>query len=177
MQDPGGAPAARKRKRKRKRPLQLQTAAHSIGVTSSAHQGVVDGRPRPQFVVGDDRPAPSTRMQLVGLDDRQRGVALAALEKFGLVHFTDVTLPLDFLAVLQSRASELSTQIEDALVRRGIRYQHNSAHSDAARAIEDSHSFKFEEVASRCLGRLDIRHGLQSKPFSDGLLTHNPFWR
>ena len=67
--------------------------------------------------------------------------------------------------------------MEDALARRGIQYQHGSAHSAAARSIEASHSFKFEEVASRCLGRLDIRHGMQSAPFSDGLLTHNPFWR
>jgi hypothetical protein len=175
MQGPAGAPA---QKRKRKKQSQLQRAAHSVGTARTGQASGVDpGRRRPQFVIGDERPAPSSQFQLVGLDDQQRGVALAALEKFGLVHFTDVTLPLDFLAVLQSRAYELSTQIEGALARQGIQYQHRSAHSDAARAIEDNHSFKFKEVASRCLGRLDIRYGMQSKPFSDGLLTHNPCWR
>jgi hypothetical protein len=47
----------------------------------------------------------------------------------------------------------------------------------ARQAFERQHSFRFAEVASRCLGRLDIRRGLAQPPFSDALLSHNPAWR
>lgn len=175
MQDSKG----RTKKRKRTKQSQPRSLAVGSGYDGNSHETRIGDWFRRQcdFVIGTESPPPSSRLQLTGLDDQQRSAALSALEKFGLVHFTDVALPSDFLAELRSRASELSEQIENALARRGIQYQHSCAHSTAARAIEDTHSFKFKEVASRCLGRLDIRHGMQSEPFTDGLLTHNPRWR
>jgi|EP01046_Picozoa_sp_COSAG06_P020915 hypothetical protein len=173
--DDGASSRKRKRAKKTRGPAAAATSAATPVALGETAQGL-QLRHRP-FVLGADRPAPPTRLQLSGLDDEQRSAALAALEEFGLVHLTDVALPSDFLAALRSRASALSEQVEEALARRGIQYQHGSAHSSAARAVEHDQSFKFKEVASRCLGRLDIRHGMQTGAFADDLLTHNPRWR
>ena len=78
---------------------------------------------------------------------------------------------------LRTAAARSSDRIQTELRARGVRYRLDAAaHTERARALEHDRSFRYAEVASRCLGRLDIRHGLQSPPFTDPLLTHNPTW-
>jgi hypothetical protein len=139
---------------------------------------------------GGDSPAalPASRLQLVGLGPDSLSRALGLLSSHGMVVLGPATLPADFLRELKSKADEISEEVTGALQQRGIPYQMsvgNRANSTAAgdalsgsaQAFERRHSFRFVEVASRCLGRLDIRHGLQHPPFSDALLSHNPAWR
>ena len=131
----------------------------------------------PTYTVGSDQPPPPTAVQLRGLAPAEQRQAGRLLRESGLVHFTDALLPQDFLAQLRTAAARSSDRIQTELRARGVRYRLDAAaHTGRARALEHDRSFRYAEVASRCLGRLDIRHGLQSPPFTDPLLTHNPTW-
>ncbi len=41
--------------------------------------------------------------------------------------------------------------------------------------LEMKSAFRYHEVASRCLGRLDIRYGMDQEPFSTGSVVDNPY--
>lgn len=41
---------------------------------------------------------------------------------------------------------------------------------------QQTQPFAFSDVASRCRGRIDIRHGLDRQPFSDAALVQHPGW-
>lgn len=51
----------------------------------------------------------------------------------------------------------------------------NDIYDEKSLALEQEHSFQYDEVASRCLGRLDIRHGMQIPPFSQQCVISNQF--
>ena len=135
----------------------------------------------------DTSALPASRLQLVGIGPDSLSRALGLLSSHGMVVLGPSTLPADYLRSLKTKADEISEEVTSALERRGIAYQLSpgqrgtgngvGVHSGSAQAFERRHSFRFAEVASRCLGRLDIRHGLLHPPFSDELLSHNPAWR
>ena len=116
--------AAEGRKRKRAKKNKDRSAASAMPDGSSPQeQPLRRHQSGPAFAVGSHAAAPATRMQLAGLDDSEFTSAVTALEEYGLVHFTDVALPLDFLTLLRSEAAALSDQIETALRGKGIQYQ------------------------------------------------------
>jgi hypothetical protein len=135
---------------------------------------------------GGPRLPPATRMELAGLEAGPLARAVRLLGTHGMVVLGPATLPADFLRSLKLAADGVADEVQQALHRRGIPYQvgdgegdgggDGQAHTQSARTFERRHSFRFAEVASRCLGRLDIRHGLDHPPFSDPLLSHNPVW-
>eukprot|EP01047_Picozoa_sp_COSAG01_P087715 COSAG01_NODE_20307_length_960_cov_1.232288_1_plen_259_part_10 len=119
---------------------------------------------------------PATRMELAGLEAGPLARAVRLLGTHGMVVLGPATLPADFLRSLKLAADGVADEVQQALHRRGIPYQvgegegdgggGGQAHTQSARTFERRHSFRFAEVASRCLGRLDIRHGLDHPPFS-----------
>ncbi len=68
--------------------------------------------------------------------------------------------------VICSRLGELN--IETAVSRRLKRMVLNET--------AQTSNFKFQEVSSRCLGRLDVRYGMDSYPFSDPRILENSPW-
>ncbi len=68
--------------------------------------------------------------------------------------------------VICSRLGELN--IETSVSRRLKRMVLNET--------AQTSNFKFQEVSSRCLGRLDVRYGMDSYPFSDPRILENSPW-
>ena len=116
MQAQPMAEAGRKRKRaKRRKDRASASAVPALGGSSSACGSGTQPGAAAAFAVGSHAAAPATSIQLTGLDNSAFASAATALEEHGLVHFTDVALPLEFLTELRSTASALSDQIETAL--------------------------------------------------------------
>lgn len=76
------------------------------------------------------------------------------------------TVGKEILDALSERANQLQEEICGELDKRNIAWR--CGQKDAPE------EFRFREVASRCNGRMDSRHGTQDPPFTDKLLMENP---
>ena len=121
---------------------------------------------------------PAAGGRLTGLAAPQLEAACGLLESHGVVALGPAVLPAELLARLAGAAARLSGEVQAELRARGIPFEAAAGAGGpaaaASRALERNHSFKFHEVASRCLGRLDIRHRTDAAPFDDPLLVSNP---
>ena len=92
-------------------------------------------------------------------------------------HGQSTILPKETLQALEKRASSIEREICSRLDKKGIVWEVKSDDvlDQKSLEIEKQHSFHYHEVASRCLGRLDIRHGMDQKPFSQKDVIKNQF--
>lgn len=86
------------------------------------------------------------------------------------------------MAQLTSQAANIESQICHRLTEKGNIFHVadesasiSTCASEKGRAIEQSHSFQYNEVASRCLGRLDVRYKMNEKPFNEDEVVSNKF--
>ena len=83
---------------------------------------------------------------------------------------------------LKTQAGKIEDQICTKLNQKGNIFHvseksssANSCISEENRKMEQDHSFRYHEVASRCLGRLDVRYKMDEAPFNDPRLVSNSF--
>eukprot|EP01051_Picozoa_sp_SAG22_P015614 SAG22_NODE_2068_length_3054_cov_2.135025_1_plen_271_part_10 len=117
--------------------------------------------------------------RVCGLGAAGLETAAGLLEDAGMVALGPAVLPTPLLQRLAAASAALSAEVQAKLRAAGIPFEaeaEGGAAAAASLALERRHSFKFHEVASRCLGRLDIRHQTDRAPFDDPLLVSNPVW-
>jgi hypothetical protein len=94
-------------------------------------------------------------------------------------------LPYDLLQSMYVKAEDIQAKISSRLdgleipYSRATLFKEYTIKSDRTTKIaevEVSSSFKFNEVSSRCFGRLDIRYGMREYPFTDPLLNDEAPW-
>lgn len=81
------------------------------------------------------------------------------------------------LKTLRQNATTIEQDVCQRLDQVGKPWQVTTAEeagSAASRQLEQDHCFQYQEVASRCLGRLDIRHRMDQPPFNAPDVVANP---
>jgi hypothetical protein len=81
------------------------------------------------------------------------------------------------LKTLRHNATAIEQDVCQRLDQVGKPWQvttEEEAGSAASRLLEQDHCFQYQEVASRCLGRLDIRHRMDQPPFNAPDVVANP---
>lgn len=96
---------------------------------------------------------------------------------------SDISLiPSEIMSAMETEALNIISMICKKLTEKGIVYHakevaakqsFQSCSADNYLQQEQQHSFKFDEVASRCLGRLDIRHNMSKEPFNHKEIVDN----
>lgn len=82
---------------------------------------------------------------------------------YGLILIRDA-VPKSLLTSISDRADEIKQEVCNALTARGIAWENEN------KRIE---SFRFDEVSSRCSGRIDLRYETSKPPFSDTHIVEN----
>jgi len=82
-----------------------------------------------------------------------------------IVRSNDRMIGKELMKTLTTKSSAIEDDICGKLKEKG--------HSFLASA--DNPNFKYDEVASRCLGRLDIRYNMDAQPFNDDKVVSNAF--
>lgn len=116
----------------------------------------------------------STTAEGAGEILRSYGVAIIKFSQAPIS--TNATFSTDFLQTLSKRSEEIEREVCDRLDAKNIKWRVSIGNDTSALSsldIEGKNYFKFQEVASRCLGRLDVRRGTNSYPFNDPQLTQN----
>jgi hypothetical protein len=73
-------------------------------------------------------------------------------------------VPRKILEAIATRADEIEQQVCSALDARGIQWRDGGGETEM---------FRFHEIASRCAGRMDLRHETSTPPFSDPTIVEN----
>jgi hypothetical protein len=95
------------------------------------------------------------------------------------------------LQKLRSKTKRIETKVCDRLDELGKQYRRPEAGNEHDRVLavdsdannnnnnnnnhDQEYAFRYHEVASRCLGRLDIRHGMDQPPFCSKEILQNPY--
>jgi ectoine hydroxylase-related dioxygenase (phytanoyl-CoA dioxygenase family) len=80
-------------------------------------------------------------------------------------------IPSSIMTSMQNQSSYIEQKICNKLDEKGIVY--HVEETEAKRDIHACSTKKFDEVASRCLGRLDIRYKMSEEPFSNTEVVDN----
>jgi hypothetical protein len=80
--------------------------------------------------------------------------------------------PLKLLTILRQAANTIQTEVIRRLAEIGKVWNVGLA---SGQDPEMDHSFSYAEVASRCLGRLDIRYKMNESPFCSPEVLNNPW--
>lgn len=98
----------------------------------------------------------------------------------------DQMIEKSHLNLMTKEAERIQEQICERLTQKGILFQvpsskndnSSTCHSNSEKEsldLEKNHSFQFYEVASRCLGRLDVRYKMNESPFNEEQVVSNKF--
>jgi hypothetical protein len=110
-------------------------------------------------------PSPSDLTFAVEADwlEEDLSAAVEAVFKHGVVHLDGAVVPDTLLLKIRKQAAQLCEETCRALDALGIDYR------------TQTQPFSFREAASRCRGRVDVRHPfLANAPFNDARLVANP---
>ena len=83
-----------------------------------------------------------------------------------IIRSNDRMIEKELMKSLTTKSSAIEDEICSKLKGKG--------HAFLASADDSTH-FKYSEVASRCLGRLDIRYSMDAQPFNDDKVVSNAF--
>jgi hypothetical protein len=99
-----------------------------------------------------------------------------------IIKSNDRMIAKNHMKSLTSQAGVIEDQICSRLKEKGNIFHVSegstsidSCISEKNRKMEQNHSFQYNEVASRCLGRLDIRYKMNEPPFSEDEVVSNKF--
>ena len=100
---------------------------------------------------------------------REKGVLIIKGDESNNTNFFETPL----LNSMSLKATQIENDVCDRLRKKGKIWE---AQDDQQHAeIEKNCAFQYHEVASRCLGRLDIRYGMNQKPFSNKSVIENKY--
>jgi hypothetical protein len=128
--------------------------------------------PKIEDEVDEDKVISAMRLFSYHCDEvfREKGVILMRKRGQGII-------PRQTLEALATEAKTIEGEICNRLDEKGKLWQvgNNDVCDMKSLELEQTHSFQYDEVASRCLGRLDIRHGMERPPFSQQSVISNQF--
>ena len=106
--------------------------------------------------------------------------AVPIMREYGVVIVNscgnDMVFPTGLLESLSKRSAEIENEVCDRLDEINLTWRVRVDQDVAAASsltLEGKHSFRYQEVASRCLGRLDVKKGTNSSPFNDPDIVSN----
>ena len=100
------------------------------------------------------------------------GVAIISSNSDG----SNQCIPYSLLMAMSKRGNEIENEVCAKLDEIGSKWRAPLNEDTAIHSsfnLEGEDSFRYEEVASRCLGRLDVRRGTKDPPFNDPSIVSN----
>ncbi len=93
-----------------------------------------------------------------------------------ITNSTNMLFPSTLLDSMIKQSKQIEYDICQQLTKKGNIWQRNNHNSDNdhnQKKLEENVAFQYDEVASRCFGRLDIRYGMDQPPFSNDEVIAN----
>jgi hypothetical protein len=87
----------------------------------------------------------------------------------------DTFFEQDLLVSMTKQAQQIECDICEKLSKEGKTWQIEENGMSKSLKVEKDYAFRYQEVSSRCLGRLDIRYGMDQPPFTNKSIVTNKY--